>query len=264
MLTPPNHSNSLEGKVALVTGAADGIGYAIAKAFFEAGATVELSDIQGELMAQGTAALDVNGQRAFSSRCDVADTDSVSTWIAACFGRHRKIDILVNNAAIAIPCDITAMPEPDWTRIINTNLTSAFRTIKCVLPHMIREGGGSIVNIGSTQGHRSWDNWTAYAAAKGGLQAMTRQLAGQFGKDGIRFNTISPGAIDTPLNKRRAEKEGPAFLEASINMHAMRRFGKPNEVAQAAVFLASSGSSFVTGQDLLVDGGLSVLPRYFE
>ena len=118
--------------------------------------------------------------------------------------------------------------------------------------------------MSSTQAFRSWDNWTAYAAAKGAILSMTNQLAGQFGKDNIRFNTISPGAILTPMNKQRVEKEGTQFLESSINQAAMLRLGKPEEVAMTAVFLASDEASFITGEDIVIDGGLTSLPRYFE
>lgn len=262
---PKNQTpKQLQNKVALVTGAADGIGYAIAQTLFEAGCTVELCDIDNERLIEQTKRLDPNGQRAFASLCDVSDTKSVNNWIDACLERRGKIDILINNAATAISGNICEMPESDWNKILNTNLTSAFRTIQKTLPSMLTQGSGSVINIGSIQGHRSWDNWTAYAAAKGALQAMTRQLAGQFGKQGVRFNVISPGAINTPLNERRAKEEGEDFVKASTNMHALRRFGQPEEVAQTALYLASDASSFVTGQDLLVDGGLSVLPRYFE
>lgn len=259
----PSDPPSLHQKVALVTGAADGIGHAIAQAFAEAGATVEMSDLNSSLLEDRAQELSQQGLRVHACACDVADTPSVEQWVSACLQRHARLHILVNNAAVAISGDIREMPEEDWDQVLNTNLTSAFRAIKLVLPNMIQHGSGSIINIGSVQGHRSWDNWSAYAAAKGGLQALTRQLAGQFGPQGIRVNTLSPGAIDTPLNKRRAAQEGEAFVKASQEMHALRRFGIPAEVAQAALFLASDASSFITGQDLLIDGGLSTLPRYF-
>ncbi len=118
--------------------------------------------------------------------------------------------------------------------------------------------------MSSTQAFRSWNNWTAYAAAKGAMLAMTNQLAGQFGKDNIRFNSISPGAILTPMNEKRAEREGSGFLKSSIGQHAIERMGTPQEVAMTAVFLASDESSFITGVDIKVDGGLCTLPRYIE
>ena len=129
---------------------------------------------------------------------------------------------------------------------------------------MITQRSGSIINISSTQAIRSWKDWTAYAAAKGAMLSMTRQLAGQFGENNIRFNSISPGAILTPMNAKRAETEGPDFFKKSEQMHALQRMGTPEEVASTAIFLASDESSFITGADLLVDGGLSTLARYWE
>ncbi len=256
--------NDLDGKTALVTGAAEGIGHAIATALAQAGATVEMGDINEPLLDESQNAFEKNGYKVFASRCDVSDTDSVNTWIDACLNRQPRIDILVNNAGIGLGKDIREMTDDEWNHLFNVNLTSIFRTIRKVLPTMLEQGSGSVINIGSVQGLRSFDDWTAYAATKGGLQSMTRQLAGQFGNRNVRFNTISPGGINTPLNKRRAQEEGEAFVTATTNLHAMRRFGEPEEIAQAALFLASDAASFVTGHDLLVDGGLAALPRYFE
>lgn len=254
----------LSGKVALVTGAADGIGYLIAEAFVKAGAVVEMSDINKAGLEAAVASIREGPGEARGAHCDVADTASVNEWVRTCRERNPTLDVLVNNAAVAVAGDLTEMPEDDWNRVLNTNLTSAFRTLQQVLPVMLEQGSGSVINISSMQGHRSYDHFTAYAAAKGALLSMTRQLAGQYGSAGVRFNTISPGAINTPMNKRRAEEEGPAFVKASTGMHAIPRFGEPREVAAAALFLASDAAGFVTGHDLLVDGGLSTLPRYFE
>lgn len=259
-----NITPTLEGKTALVTGGADGIGYAITRALVRAGAAVEVSDINSSALEKGTRALREEGGAVQGSFCDVADTTSVNEWIAHCRQRNSRLDILVNNAAICFGAPITEMPEDDWNRILNTNLTSCFRTIQKVLPAMLEQHAGSVINISSMQGHRSYEDFSAYAAAKGGLIAMTRQLAGQYGASGIRFNAISPGAINTPLNIRRAKEEGEAFVRASVNMHAIPRMGDPEEVAQAVLFLASDAASFVSGHDLFVDGGLSTLPRYFE
>ena len=129
---------------------------------------------------------------------------------------------------------------------------------------MIKQRSGSVINISSTQAFRSWHDLTAYAGAKGAILSMTNQLAGQFGEYNVRFNSISPGAILTPMNEKRAREEGPEFLIKSEAMHAMKRMGTPQEVAMAAVFLASDEAGFITGEDIKVDGGLCTLPRYIE
>lgn len=256
--------NRLKDKVAIVTGAADGIGQSISEAFAKEGATVVMTDINEEKCKKEANILLEQNIKVFPLFCDIGDTASVNTMVNTCIEKFEKIDILVNNAAIAIPGAITNMPEEDWDKLMNVNLKGAFRCIKACLPHMISAKQGSVINISSTQAHRSWDDWTAYAAAKGGLLSMTKQLAGQFGSKNIRFNSISPGAILTPMNKKRVQEEGEQFLKGSIEQAAMLRLGKPEEVAMTAVFLASDEAGFITGDDIKVDGGLCTLPRYSE
>ncbi|MBK1859272.1 SDR family NAD(P)-dependent oxidoreductase [Cerasicoccus arenae] len=255
----------LKGKVSIITGAANGIGLAIAQKFADEGAVVIMGDI--DLSAAGQAAHSINKQHANAAiaiECDVTNSSDVSASIALAESQFGRLDILVNNAAVAIGGKITEMPEAEWNRVLNTNLTSAYRTISSALPIMLQQGRGCIINLSSTQAHRSWASWTAYAAAKGGLLAMTTQLAGEFAAQGIRINAISPGAIDTPMNAERMAKEGGDLKQGLIDMHAMKRMGKAEEVAAVAVFLASDDSSFITGQDIVVDGGLCTLPRYHE
>ena len=243
------------------TGAADGIGAAMAAAFVERGARVALADIDFTRAAELQGRL---GGAALAIACDVAVTDSVDAAVEQAARAFGRLDVIVNNAAVALSGAPDAMPDADWERVINTNLSSAFRVIRAGLPHLRAGGGGSIINIASTQAHRSWANWTAYAAAKGGLVALTRQLAGQLGPERIRVNSISPGAINTPMNARRVAEEGPALLQKWAGMHALPRIGEPMEVAALAVLLASDEGGFISGADIPVDGGLCVLPRYFE
>ncbi len=252
----------LNDKVAIVTGAADGIGLAISEAFAKEGATVVMVDINVEKCKQEANNLLKQNLKALALLCDVGSTDSVNLMVKTCVENFGKIDVLVNNAAVAIPGTITEMPDEDWDKIMNVNLKGVFRCIKACLPYMLSVEQGSIINMSSTQAHRSWDNWTAYAAAKGGLLSMTNQLAGQFGSKNIRFNSISPGTILTPMASERVKKEGERFLKASEEQAAMLRCGAPNDVAMAAVFLASAESCFITGDDIKVDGGLCTLPRY--
>ena len=254
----------LKNKITIVTGAANGIGLSVTEAFLKEGAIVFMADIDAEKVKAEAYKFISASFNAHPVVCDVGNTADVGALINESIKKYGRIDVLVNNAAVAIGGNIKEMPESDWDKLMNTNLKSVYRTIKNVLPHMIGQKSGSIINMSSTQAFRSWDNWTAYAAAKGAMLAMTNQLAGQFGKDNVRFNSISPGAILTPMNEKRVEKEGAGFLKSSIGQHAIERMGAPEEVAMTAVFLASDESAFITGVDIKVDGGLCTLPRYIE
>lgn len=259
------NSKLLSDRVAYITGAAEGIGLAIAELFVREGAKVALADLNYAKAQTEAERLNAEyPESAFAVACDVASMSEVEQSIRAVHERWGRLDILINNAAIALGGDIDQMDEAAWQKVINTNLNSAYRTIHHALPIMKGQGSGCIINMASTQAHRCWAGWTAYAAAKGGLLAMTNQLAGQFAPVGIRVNAISPGAIDTPMNATRIANEGAQLRQKLADMHAMERWGTSAEVAQVALFLASDASSFVTGQDIKVDGGLCTLPRYFE
>lgn len=251
----------LQGKISIVTGSSDGIGFEISRGFAEEAATVVMvsrdwDNLQSKadlLLSRGLTVLPVQG--------DIGITGDVKNAVQVTLEKFGRVDVLVNNAAVAIPGDITDQDDEDWNLLLNVNLLGAFRAIKSVLPSMLAQGSGSVINITSLQGDRSWDHWTTYAAAKGGLKAITRQLAGQYGPRGLRFNCISPGAMQTPMNQARREREGEEFYEMCCRLHALGRMGEANEVNGAAIFLASDESSFVTGIDLVVDGGCSVLTR---
>ncbi|MCY3998828.1 MAG: SDR family NAD(P)-dependent oxidoreductase [Flavobacteriaceae bacterium] len=256
--------NRLKNKIAIVTGAANGIGLAITKAFVKEGAMVIMGDINDTKCndeADKLSQLNFNVTPMF---CDVGKTESVNMMVKVCIEKYDRIDILVNNAAISISGKISEMLDVDWDRLMNVNLKGVFRCIRACIPHMISRKNGSVINIASAQAHRSWDDWTAYASAKGGVISMTKQLAGQFGNKNIRFNSISPGAILTPMAYERIRNEGDVYEKFSKKQAALLRFGKPQEVSKLAVFLASDESSFITGDDIQVDGGLSVLPRYLN
>ncbi|GAB3656496.1 3-oxoacyl-[acyl-carrier-protein] reductase [Echinicola sediminis] len=254
----------LENKVAIVTGAADGIGLAICQAFAKEGAVVVMSDINEAKCKQEADKLLNKNQKVLALHCDVGDTASVNKMVETCIEKYGRIDVLVNNAAVPISGKVDNMPDEDWDRLMNINLKGVFRCIRACIPFMISAKYGSVINISSVQAHQSFDDWTAYAAAKGGVNSMTNQLAGQFGNINIRFNSISPGTILTPMAYERVKNEGVGYLSASENQAAMMRCGEPHEVAMAAVFLASEESSFVTGDDLKVDGGGCSLPRYMK
>lgn len=254
----------LKGKVAIVTGAADGIGLAISNAFVTEGCIVVMADVNITKCEVEAERLSKQGFSVKPVKCDVGNSQEVTNLVKVTIDQFSQIDILVNNAAVAISGNILDMPEEDWDKIMNVNLKSVFRGVRAVLPHMISQKSGSIITLSSVQAFRSWDNWTAYAAAKGAILSMTNQLAGQFGDQNVRFNTISPGAILTPLNEKRINEEGEQFLKSSVNQSAMLRMGEATEVAMTAVFLASDEARFLTGEDIKVDGGLTSLPRYME
>ncbi|MEO8763286.1 MAG: glucose 1-dehydrogenase [Ginsengibacter sp.] len=254
----------LKNKVAVVTGAANGIGLAISEAFIQEGAIVVAADIDEKQCTAEAERLGRDGGIILAVKCDVSKTHDVDFLIATAIKEFGKIDVLVNNAAIAIKSNIIDMTEENWDRLMNTNLKSVYLAIKAVLPYMLKQQSGNVINISSTQAFRSWHDFTAYAGAKGAILSMTNQLAGQFGDNNVRFNSISPGAILTPMNEKRAREEGPELLTKSAAMHAMKRMGTPQEVAMTAVFLASDEAGFITGEDIKVDGGLCTLPRYTE
>jgi NAD(P)-dependent dehydrogenase (short-subunit alcohol dehydrogenase family) len=255
--------NRLDGKVAIITGGADGIGLAIVTAMAKEGALVIFGDIQDEKGKQVADRLGAEGGTVSYFHCDVgADTD-IKRLIDAAVSKHGRIDILVNNAAIAIGgMPVHEMTDDQWHRLINVNLTSVFRGCRHVLPHMIAQRSGAIINMASAQGHVGLDGWTAYAGAKGAVMSMTRQMAVEFGKHGIRVNSISPGTINTPMNKQVVDELGDHIGKAWVLMHPVGRIGEPEEVAEAAIYLACDQSKFTTGIDLRVDGGLCVTPRY--
>lgn len=252
----------LQDKVAVITGAADGIGHAIAKAFAAEGAQVVMGDIDDAKGEAAAEAIRATGGHATYQHCDVAVDADIAALIATAAALGH-LDVLVNNAAIAIGgFPVHEMTDDQWNRLITVNLTSVFRGCRHALPHMIAQGRGSIINMASAQGHIGLDGWTAYAGAKGAVMAMTRQMAVEFGPAGVRVNSISPGTIATPMNVGVVAQLGDQIARAWVKMHPVGRIGEPEEVAEAAVYLASDLAGFTTGIDLRVDGGLTVTPRF--
>ena len=256
-------TDRLKDKIAVVTGAADGIGFAIARAMAAEGAHVVLSDIDDAKGEAAADALHAAGGAATYRHCDVAEDADIAALMDGALDAHGRIDVLVNNAAIAIGgMPVFEMTDAQWHRLMAVNLTSVFRGCKHALPSMIERGKGSIINMASAQGHIGLDGWTAYAGAKGAVMAMTRQMAVEFGPKGVRVNSISPGTIATPMNEKVIDDLGDAVARAWVKMHPVGRIGQPDEVAEAAVYLASDAAGFTTGIDLRVDGGLCVTPRF--
>ncbi|ROU02603.1 SDR family oxidoreductase [Histidinibacterium lentulum] len=245
------------GKIVVVTGAAMGIGRACAEAFHAAGATVVLADIDRE---QGEAAAAALGDRAHFIATDVRDMAQMEAMgaLAASLG---GTDILVNNAARALGGVVDEIEEADWQEVIDTNLTSVWRGMKVCVPQMRAKRGGVVVNMSSAQAFAGFKGWPAYAAAKGAINALTRQAAVDLAPAGIRVNAVAPGTILTPLNEQvfaRQPDGGAALKETWNRAHPIGRFGYPGEVADAVLYLASDRASFVTGEILRVDGGLTI------
>jgi len=240
----------LEGKVAFVTGAASGIGFACAQRFAEEGAVVVGADLDttddwGQIEKVAPAA-------GFHS-LDVTDEGAQNAAVAAALAEHGRIDILVTAAGIASGGPVHLIEQATWQRVQDVNLTGTFLSAKAVLPAMLSQRAGSIITIASVEGLEGAEGGSTYNASKGGVILLTKNLACDYGPAGIRANAICPGFIDTPMF--RSVIGDLPYRDAIRDQHKLRRFGRPEEIAGSAFFLASDGSSFVSGVALPVDGG---------
>lgn len=241
----------LAGKAALVTGAASGIGAAVARAFAAKGARVALADMNREAAEAGAAPLD--GARAYA--CDVTDPASVEATVAAVLADMGRIDVLVNSAGIVDLAPAEEIGLGAWTRTLDVNLTGSFLVARATGRAMIAQGGGRIVNLASQAGSVAIEGHVAYCASKFGVIGMTKTLALEWGRHGITVNSISPTVVLTDLGRKAWE--GPKG-EAMKELIPTGRFAEPEEIAAAAVFLASDAAAMINGADLLVDGGYTV------
>lgn len=255
---------SLQGKVAVITGVAQGIGEAIARAMAAEEAIITGCDLSADKGDALMAEIDPDGSRSHFAVVDVTRSADVAGFVSDVMDRFGRIDVLVNNAAILPPPDtsLPQMAEADWQRVLDVNIGGAFRLCAAVIPHMVAAGAGSVINLSSIHWSHSIPGFTPYAASKGAIVAMTRQLAVEYGKHNLRFNSISPGAIATAMTQGILDSDPTgALTEAFKHMHALERIGHPEEVAATAVFLASDGAGFISGEDILVDGGLTKTTR---
>jgi len=250
----------LDGKVALVTGASYGIGFAIAKAFAEAGATIVFNDIKQELVDKGLASYEAEGIKAHGYVCDVTDEDAVNALVATVEKEVGVIDILVNNAGIIKRIPMHEMSAKEFRQVIDVDLNAPFICAKAVIPSMMKKGGGKIINICSMMSELGRETVSAYAAAKGGLKMLTKNIASEYGEYNIQCNGIGPGYIATPqtapLREVQADGSRHPFDSFIIAKTPAARWGNPEDLAGPAVFLASEASNFVNGHILYVDGGI--------
>jgi dihydroanticapsin dehydrogenase len=253
----------LKGRHALITGGASGLGYAMGERFAEEGAAVALCDVNEAASKEAATRLSARGARAIGIGGDVTDLESTRRMVEAAVAFLGKLDILVNNAGIETIGSVTTAKYEEWLKQIDVNLNGVFRVSHFAIPVMVRSGGGSIINISSIGALAAVKEYSAYGASKAGVLQLTRSMAADYADQNIRVNCICPGPIDTPMLDRACRRLNPqnpdAVREAYASVTMLKRVGKPIEIANCALFLASDESSYVTGHALVADGGFSAL-----
>ena len=252
---------SLEGKVAWITGASYGLGLAYAVAYAESGAKIVFNDINQELVDKGLAEYEKRGIKAFGAVCDVTKEDQVQKFVADVEANVGTIDILVNNAGIIKRIPMHEMSVEQWNQVIDVDLTGPFICSKAVIPAMMKKGSGKIINACSMMSEFGRETVSAYAAAKGGLKMLTRNICSEYGQYNIQCNAIGPGYIATPqtapLREKQADGSMPPFDRFIRSKTPAQRWGKTEDLMGLAVFLASPASDFINGQVVYIDGGIS-------
>ena len=251
---------SLNGKIAWITGASYGIGFAIATAYASAGATIVFNDINQELVEKGLKAYQEAGIEAHGYVCDVTNEEAVNATVKKINEEVGVIDILVNNAGIIRRIPMIEMEASEFRKVIDVDLNAPFIVSKAVLPGMIAKGHGKIINICSMMSELGRETVSAYAAAKGGLKMLTRNICSEYGEFNIQCNGIGPGYIETPqtapLRERQPDGSRHPFDQFIIAKTPAARWGRTEDLMGPALFLASDASNFVNGQILYVDGGI--------
>ncbi len=251
---------SLKGKVALVTGAAYGIGFAIAEALAGAGAAIAFNCRSQRHMDEALEAYAAKGIKARGYICDVTDEKAVAAMVASIAEELGTVDILVNNAGIIKRIPMHEMSTEEFREVVDIDLTAPFIVSKAVIPGMIAKGGGKIINVCSMMSELGRETVSAYASAKGGLKMLTRNIASEYGRYNIQCNGLGPGYIATPqtapLRERQADGSRHPFDSFIVAKTPAERWGTPEDLMGPAVFLASSASDFVNGHILYVDGGI--------
>ncbi|MGE0849148.1 MAG: SDR family NAD(P)-dependent oxidoreductase [Hyphomicrobiaceae bacterium] len=245
----------LEGRVALVTGAGSGIGRAMVRLFAAEGAHVYVADVNAEAAEAVASEIAAAGLSARAITADVSLGQDVSAMFRTIAATHGRLDVLVNNAGLNVRSDFRHLSDADWVKIREVNLDGVVRVARDGFALLRASGRGSLVNVASIMGHRGLRQLTAYSATKGAVIALTRGLAVEYAPFNIRVNALAPGFVETALTARVLRN--PGIKQALVDNTPMRRFGLAEEIAKAALFLASDDASFVTGADLAVDGGMS-------
>ena len=255
----PDNPFRLDGRPAIVVGAALGIGRAIALAFAGAGANVACLDIDEAAASETAARIRSAGGAAMAHRCDVTSETSIADALQAAIATYGGPRVLVNGAAMREPTGtIVELAPSDWNRAIAINLSGAYLMSRAVIPHMVNAGGGSIIHIASQMGRVGAAGRGVYCATKGALIQLAKVMAIDHARDNIRVNTLSPGAVETERVAFRYGSMADARAQA-VPKHPIGRLGQPEEIGRAALYLATDASSFMTGADLLIDGGYTAL-----
>jgi len=252
----------MDGKVAIITGAASGLGAASALRFAQEGARLAGFDRNAPDGGDWAEAASLAGDALFETG-DVRDVAGIDAFVAAVRERFGRIDVLVNSAGVGAGGYVHLLDPDEWDRVIDINLKGTFLFCRAVLPAMIEQRGGSIVNLASVEGVEGMEVTSAYNASKGGVVLLTKNMAIDYARQGVRVNCICPGFIDTPLlSDVFGNAEMKAIREKITEAHMLGRLGRPVEIANAALFLACDESSFVTGHSLVVDGGFTAGHRF--
>jgi len=246
-------SFSFQDKVVLITGGSRGIGRCIAESFARSGATTLITYASAAAKADElVASLRADGLKAHAYKVDVKDTEAMGELVETVAKEFGKIDVLVNNAGVTRDNLIMMMDKDDWAEVLTTNLTGVYNAIKPVSRQMLRKRGGSIINLSSIAASKPGRGHSNYAATKGGIESLTKALAQEFGSKNIRVNCVAPGMIETDMSQKVRELAGDLILDSIV----LKRYGAPQDIANAVMFLASDLASYITGEILHVDGGI--------